>query len=481
LEVHRPGAPWEVFYDRWRGTDDSPVPGLLTVVVATYNRAEELRKCLDGFTRQTIGGDRFEVIVVDDCSATPVDEVVAEFSGLLRLRLVRKTVNEGLGEARRSGVEAASGDVTLFFDDDDIPRPDCLSAHLKAHEQHPGETDAVLGFTALHPDVQLSAAMEFALVSGQRLMSYPALEEGPVPWHCAWGGRTSYKTELLRRIPVRGRWLEDTDLNARLRHVGLKVWYTRHAVQYMTHHLSIGQLRSRARTLGMAAADVLARGVDADLSMLLGVAGAAERAAEQAPQLAVVEDIIDQLSAHPVDALCSVPATLNGLESTAEKVLWAALNVVMDYENLLGFLVRSRQLKGKAVTDFAALPRWRDTEQLSSIVSVFATAFDAWDPVHLYLWAPANAAGPIAAFQQVSQALASCGRSPEDVADIHVVPVPDPGALYLADEPVSELVWIGRPSGPGRALPLALRPDVGANDLRRLAGLAPRGGMAGLR
>jgi glycosyltransferase involved in cell wall biosynthesis len=453
----------------------------LSVVVATYNRPEELTSCLVGLSHQTIGRDRFEVIVVDDCSQTPVDEIVARFSGLLRVRLVRKTSNEGLGEARRSGVEAATGDVTLFFDDDDVPRADCLAAHLAAHAEHARETDAVLGFTALHADVQLNAAMEFGLVSGQRLMSYAALSEGAVPWHCAWGGRTSYKTALLRRVPPRGRWLEDTDLNARLRHVGLRVWYTRNAVQYMTHELSISQLRSRARTLGMAAADVLARLAEPDLPVLLGVAHATERAGEQAPQLPMIEEVIDQLSAQPMDALSCLPVTLNGQRSTADQVLWAALNAVMDYENRLGFLVRSRQLKGFGVTGFGALPRWGDSEELARIVSVFATAFDVGDPAELFLLAPTLATGPTDALEQVRRVLASCGRASEDVADVHVVPIADEGALHGSGDGISELIWLGHPARLGCAPPLALRPDVGANDLRRLAGLAPRGGPAGLR
>jgi len=480
IEVRRWGASWEAVYDRLCGARAIPEQGSLSVVVATYNRAEELRRCLIGLTHQTLGRDRFEVVVVDDCSATPVEDIVAEFSGILRARLVRKTANEGLGEARRSGVEVATGDVTLFFDDDDVPRPDCLAAHLEAHAQHPGETDAVLGFTALHPDVQLNAAMEFALVSGQRLMSYPALQEGEVPWHCAWGGRTSYKTAFLRRALPRGRWLEDMDLNARLRHVGLSVWYTRNAVQYMTHELSISQLRSRARTLGMAGADVLARLADADLPGLLGADNAAERAREQAPLLPAIEDIIDQLSARPLEALSCLPATLNGQPTTAEQVLWAALNAVMDYENRLGFLVRCRQLQGGRVTGFAALPRWGDSEELARSVSVFATAFDAGDPAQLFLFAPATVAPPDA-LRQVEQVLFACGRAPEEVADVHVVPVVDGGALHGAGGALSELIWVGHPSPLGSAPPLALRADAGANDLRRLAGLAPRGGPAGLR
>ena len=160
----------------------------------------------------------------------------------------------------------------------------------------------------------------------------------------------------------------------------------------------------------MAGADVLARLADADLPGLLGADNAAERAREQAPLLPAIEDIIDQLSARPLEALSCLPATLNGQPTTAEQVLWAALNAVMDYENRLGFLVRCRQLQGGRVTGFAALPRWGDSEELARSVSVFATAFDAGDPAQLFLFAPATVAPPDA-LRQVEQVLFACGRA----------------------------------------------------------------------
>ncbi|HXQ62740.1 MAG TPA: glycosyltransferase [Acidimicrobiales bacterium] len=451
----------------------------LTVVVATYNRPRELRRCLEGLTRQSLPRERFEVIVVDDCSAEPVDGIVSGFADALDVRLLRKEVNEGLGEARRSGVEDATGEVVLFLDDDDIAGPDCLAAHLAAHAEHPGETDAVLGFTAVHPDVELGTAMYFALVGGQRLFSYPALAEGEVPWHCGWGGRTSYKTSLLRRVPPRGRWLEDTDLNSRLRSAGLRVWYTRRAVHHLTHELSISQLRARARTLGMAATDVVARSTEPDLAALLGVAGAEQRLSHQAAEVRSIQAVADELAGHPLGALRASTLMLNGQPSTADQALWACLNSILTYETLLGHLVTARRGDGGSGTYFSALPDWHAPTGLADLVTTYLEAFDADDPVRLVLWAPESSISADAAAGQLRSVLSRVGAQAGPTAGIQVAHVPDMSAVAGAAGSLDALVWIGD-SGLGDAAPLVLRLPVTAREIRQLSGLAPRAGMMAL-
>jgi glycosyltransferase involved in cell wall biosynthesis len=42
----------------------------ITVMIATFNRAPELRRCVDALARQTASPESLEVVVVDDSSAT---------------------------------------------------------------------------------------------------------------------------------------------------------------------------------------------------------------------------------------------------------------------------------------------------------------------------------------------------------------------------------------------------------------------------
>ncbi len=108
----------------------------ISVVIPTYGRAELLRRGLDGLTTQTLPADAFEVIVVDDGSGHPPTELVAAFRERYPIRLLAKE-NGGLASARNAGAEVAVGDVLLFMDDDILPCPEFLAAHLAVHGREP--------------------------------------------------------------------------------------------------------------------------------------------------------------------------------------------------------------------------------------------------------------------------------------------------------------------------------------------------------
>ena len=51
----------------------------ISVVIATYNRPERLRECLESLTRSVFARDRFQVVVVDDGSLQPCLEITRSF------------------------------------------------------------------------------------------------------------------------------------------------------------------------------------------------------------------------------------------------------------------------------------------------------------------------------------------------------------------------------------------------------------------
>jgi GT2 family glycosyltransferase len=71
--------------------------------------------------------DRFEVIVVDDGSSTPMSAITAQFQGQLPLRLMRQA-NAGPASARNAGAAAAEGEYLAFTDDDCQVHADWLTA-----------------------------------------------------------------------------------------------------------------------------------------------------------------------------------------------------------------------------------------------------------------------------------------------------------------------------------------------------------------
>ena len=90
---------------------------LVSVVVPVYNVENYLNRCLDSIVSQTY--KNIEVILVDDGSTDMSSSMCDEWRYRdNRIKVVNKK-NAGLGEARNSGIENATGKYICFVDSDD--------------------------------------------------------------------------------------------------------------------------------------------------------------------------------------------------------------------------------------------------------------------------------------------------------------------------------------------------------------------------
>lgn len=98
----------------------------VSVIIATRNRRDSLRRTLSALEKQTL--TPHEVIVVDDGSNDGTGTMLAaEFPGAIYLRLDER---RGPAAARNRGVRAATAALVAFTDDDCIPPPGWLESHL---------------------------------------------------------------------------------------------------------------------------------------------------------------------------------------------------------------------------------------------------------------------------------------------------------------------------------------------------------------
>ena len=96
----------------------------VSVVIATYNRKQHLKKAINSLFNQTYPKEGYEVIVVDDGSTDGTDILVKNLmkSSPCELKLFKQE-NQGSSAARNLGIAEASGDLIGFIDDDCIASP----------------------------------------------------------------------------------------------------------------------------------------------------------------------------------------------------------------------------------------------------------------------------------------------------------------------------------------------------------------------
>jgi glycosyltransferase involved in cell wall biosynthesis len=128
-----------------------------TVVVATRNRCQRLRRLLDSLRAQSVPDGSFEVIVVDDGSEDGTAELLrAERRRAgLNLRSIQRAEQGGPGLARNEGWRAGSASLVAFIDDDCTASPRWLEAGIEAAAANPGAI--VQGRTNPDPEEERAA------------------------------------------------------------------------------------------------------------------------------------------------------------------------------------------------------------------------------------------------------------------------------------------------------------------------------------
>lgn len=100
----------------------------ISVIVPVYDVEGYLAECLESVLGQSVTD--IEVVAVDDGSTDSSPEVLERYADRdPRLRIVRQA-NAGLGAARNTGVEHATGEFLWFVDSDDVLAPGALDALL---------------------------------------------------------------------------------------------------------------------------------------------------------------------------------------------------------------------------------------------------------------------------------------------------------------------------------------------------------------
>lgn len=107
-------------------------PGLVSVLIPTFNRAYILGKTIESVLAQTY--QPLEIIIVDDGSTDDTRTLIESFG--TRVRYIYQE-NTGLAAARNMGLAAARGEFIAFQDSDDLWLPWKLQAQVALMQRFP--------------------------------------------------------------------------------------------------------------------------------------------------------------------------------------------------------------------------------------------------------------------------------------------------------------------------------------------------------
>lgn len=226
---------------------DVPVEPMVVVVIPTFNKADKLRPLLAALTAQTLDRNRFEVIVVDDCSTDGTAEILEQMIADLpiRIRIARTAHNTGGPSGPRNiGWRSSQAAIVAFLDDDCLPEPEWLEAGVDRMQANL-DWGVMQGRTTAPPDVDVKRLTRWQVAR---------IVDGPGPLFEA--ANIFYRREALERvggfdedIPT---WGEDIDLGWRVLEAGWQRGFSENATvahevadRGWRYHLEFGWLDQR--------------------------------------------------------------------------------------------------------------------------------------------------------------------------------------------------------------------------------------------
>lgn len=216
----------------------------ISLVIATYNRAEQLMTTLVSVAAQSLAPEAWECVVVDNNSTDATRERVAAFGAChpeLHIRYIFER-EQGLSAARNAGIAASQGDIIAFVDDDERIVPDFLGAYVDLFDLLPEAMAAGGCIIAEYPTGRPRWMSCFTEQPIANPMNYGAtvrvFPKGKIPG----GGNMAFRREALVRVGIfdtslgrTGKSLiggEESDLFERMAAVGIRPYYVPRAVMY---------------------------------------------------------------------------------------------------------------------------------------------------------------------------------------------------------------------------------------------------------
>lgn len=130
--------------------DGPGTPGLVSVIIPTYNRGYIIGKTIESVFAQSYSP--LELIIVDDGSTDDTRAVIEKYGTKIRYIYQKNT---GLAAARNTGLLAAEGEFIAFQDSDDVWLPWKLEAQVAIMQKFPELALAWTDMTAVNDNGEI--------------------------------------------------------------------------------------------------------------------------------------------------------------------------------------------------------------------------------------------------------------------------------------------------------------------------------------
>lgn len=177
----------------------------VSIIVPIYNVEKYLDRCMESLLNQTLKD--IEIIMVDDGSPDNCPKKCDDYAKKDgRIKVVHKK-NAGLGLARNSGLEVATGEYVAFVDSDDFTDIDAYrSLYDKAQETHADVVYA--GFIMQNSDQTESECFVLdkewkgnEIIGFLKSLIFDTLPDKETIWMSVWNG--IYKREIIEKNNIR--------------------------------------------------------------------------------------------------------------------------------------------------------------------------------------------------------------------------------------------------------------------------------------
>lgn len=195
-----------------------------TILIPTKDRPDLLRRAIN--SALISAPELAEVLVVDDKSNPPAQNVVNEFSDP-RLKLLLNDGPNGAAAARNFGIKTALGEVVFFLDDDDEILSDYCDRVLNT--VLPSHPDIAYGFSACRIAGQNPDDVSGDTIANNKLPNGIIAQSAPFRRKlCGFGMGFWIKRDVLNELgPIDEGFAtnEDTEYLCRLINAGKPAWF----------------------------------------------------------------------------------------------------------------------------------------------------------------------------------------------------------------------------------------------------------------